>query len=75
MQRSFGTFYRNGYNKPNRTNTSVLVKFADSENLIPASKLRLARQLLTDTELEKKANELAKHRNFYVPFKTASFRF
>lgn len=67
-----GKFYSNGYNRPNRYNTSVIVLLDDGRELtFPLKKLRLEREPLTDEELHERAKELSKHRNFYAPFATA----
>jgi len=70
--KAYGTFYANGYNKPNRFNTTVKVKFEEETVFIPLEKLRLAQELKTEDELKQLAKARARKRNFYVPFRTAS---
>ena len=57
---SFGTFYRNGYNQPNRGNTSVVLRREDG-TLFRASleKCRMARDYATPESLRAKAVELS----------------
>ncbi len=58
--RSFGKFYSNGYNKPNRHNTSVQFRLEDGK-VVRASleKLRLHREYTAEHELRAKAKELS----------------
>lgn len=72
-QATFGTFYRNGYNRPGRSNTTVYVKLADGREVqTPASKLGLTRSVMTDEQVQKEAERLADRIGFYGPFATAS---
>lgn len=64
-QSSFGAFYRNGYNRPNRENTRVTLRLIDGTFATFAlSALRQHREPLTDDELRAKAAELAQHCQF-----------
>jgi len=73
--KSYGTFYRNGYNKPNGWNTTVSFTLPDgSEGRAKLEALRLNEPLPTDEWAEEKAMKLAKTRNFYVLFRTAGGR-
>jgi hypothetical protein len=57
---AFGTFYRNGYNKPGRENTSAVCRLPDGGIMkAPLAKLRLAREPMTDSELQARAAELS----------------
>lgn len=62
---SFGQFYANGYNKPNRDNTTVQFRNADGE-LLRASlnKLKLNRDYKPEAELREKAKSLSFHYGF-----------
>lgn len=72
---SFGQFYRKGYNRPGRNNTSAVIRLDDCrEVMAPLEKLRLEREMLTDEQLLERAERLSKHRNFYEPFRTAVVR-
>lgn len=52
---SFGTFYRNGANRPDRGNTRVGVKFAGERVVFaPLKKFRLDREALTDEEVRER---------------------
>jgi hypothetical protein len=57
---SFGQFYANGYNQPNRNNTSVQFRTKDGE-VVRASlaKLRLDQDYKDDSYLQGKADELS----------------
>lgn len=62
---AFGTFYRNGYNRPNRENTSVGIRTLNGGRVfVPLTKLRLDREPLSDTELRERAEALSHHYNF-----------
>jgi hypothetical protein len=55
-----GSFYRNGYNHPNRNNTTATIRLDDGRIArIPLAKLRLERALLDDEELRGKAERLS----------------
>jgi hypothetical protein len=57
---NFGTFYRNGYNKPGRGNCRVGVELTNGKRLFaPLEKLRLAREPMADDELRKRAENLS----------------
>lgn len=62
---SFGKFYANGYNKPDRNNTSVQFR-TDSGDVVRASlsKLRLDRDYTDDMKLGEKAESLSYHYGF-----------
>ena len=73
--RSYGKFYRNGYNRPDRSNSTVAVKLDDGRELaIGCSKLRLDCEPLTDAELRVNARKWADQGDFYSFFRTAGFR-
>jgi len=64
---AYGTFYRNGYNRPGRENSSIVgtVKgHVETLVRVPLSKCRLAKPLMSDEELRKRAVELAANRRF-----------
>ncbi len=75
--RSYGKFYKSGYNQPNEHNTTALVRLEDgSEAFVPLSKLRLAEEMPTEEKIKKKAEAIASQGGaFYIPFATASMRF
>jgi hypothetical protein len=57
---AFGTFYRKGYNQPNRENTRVGLRLRDGQRIfIPLNKLRLDEEPMTESEAEEKAEELS----------------
>jgi hypothetical protein len=57
---TYGTFYRNGYNKPGRHNTTLKVKLDDGTTVnVPAEKVKLATEPLTDAELAERAKKLS----------------
>lgn len=57
---AFGSFYRNGYNRPNRSNRRVGLELTDGRRIFcPLSKVRLARDVATDAELREKAERLS----------------
>lgn len=50
-QSSFGTFYHNGYNQPDRNNTTIYLKLDDGREVqAPASKLRLNKTPINEIE-------------------------
>ena len=63
--RSFGKFYANGYNKPDRSNTTVTLKRADG-SLFNASlgKCKCARDYTLPSVLREKANEASYRYSF-----------
>jgi hypothetical protein len=71
----YGKTYLKGYNSPGRFNRQVIFRTDDGvEVKASLDKLRLDREPLDDVELAAKARDLAKHRNFYLPFRTAGIR-
>lgn len=69
---AYGFFYRSGYKQPRRSNRRVIFKTDDGKEVkAPLEKLRRDREPLTDAELRAKSFDLAKHRNFYAPFRTS----
>lgn len=57
---AFGTFYRKGYNKPGRHNTSAVCRLPDGSIMkAPLEKLRLARDPLSEAELIERADKLS----------------
>lgn len=62
---SFGQFYANGYNKPNRHNTTVQFRTKDGKVVRASlSKLRLDRDYQSPESLRQKARELSFHYQF-----------
>lgn len=62
---AYGKFYRNGYNKPCRTNIRVGLRLPDGNKIFVAlSACRLHREPLSDAELHRRAVELSKHCGF-----------
>lgn len=62
---AFGTFYRNGYNRPNRDNRSVTGTLPDGTVVnVPLKKCRCLRDPMTDAALRERADELSRHLNF-----------
>jgi hypothetical protein len=58
---SYGHFYRNGYNKPDRENTRVGLRLTTGEKIFVAlSALRLDREPMLDGELMVRAHQAAK---------------
>lgn len=73
---SYGTFYRNGHNRPGRENTRVGLRLRDGSKVFVAlSACRRDREPDTDDALRCRAVELARHRNFYALFRTSSVFF
>jgi hypothetical protein len=68
---AWGTFYRNGYNKPNRYNTRVQLRMSTGEILwVAGGNLRLDCEMKTEEEI---AQEWAPHAdNFYGPWATSA---
>lgn len=66
---AFGTFYRNGYNRPSRFNRQVTGWTADGEFIrAPLAKLGLIERPLTEAEMVKKAWTAANGLNFVAAF-------
>lgn len=73
--KSYGQFYRNGYNQPDGHNTTAFVKLDDgSEVGVPLHKLQLDEDMPTAEQMDAMAERLSQGKNFYAPFKTASVR-
>jgi hypothetical protein len=71
-QATFGTFYRNGYNQPDRGNTTVYLRLADgTEAQAPAEKLRLDRDPPSEDVVLAMAQDAANRGGYYPPFATA----
>lgn len=71
-QATFGTFYRNGYNTPDRGNTTVYLRLADgTEAQAPAEKLRLDRDPPSADKVLVMAQDAAERLGYYPPFATA----
>lgn len=73
-QATFGTFFRKGYNQPDRSNTTVYLRLADgTEVQAPAAKLRLAAEPPTARAIQATAEHMAEQGPgaFYYPFRTA----
>lgn len=74
-QATFGTFYRNGYNQPGRRNTTIYLLLDDGREVqAPASKLRLDREMVSEQEIQQKAENCAKNNGYYPLFATAGCR-
>ena len=66
---AFGTFYRNGYNKPNRSNRSVLSIAGDGQLYrIPLAKLRMDRDPMPEEELRQRAEALSHEHQYGAMF-------
>lgn len=74
--KSFGKFYANGYNRPDRNNSSCTVKLDDGRELnVSCHKLRLDKEPRSPEELLKIADGYARRGGaFYIPFRTATIR-
>ena len=71
---TYGTFYANGYNRPDRHNTTAIIKLDDGREVkAPLKKLRLDAELMSDEECFKRADSIARsgENAFYMPFRTA----
>lgn len=63
--KSYGTFYKNGYNQPNRGNTTITGHLADGTPVtVKLEKLRVCGDLPTESMFRRKAHELACHGQF-----------
>jgi hypothetical protein len=63
--KAYGSFYRNGYNRPNRDNRTVTGRDdAGSILHIPLKKLRHERDPMSDAELWERADKLSHHHNY-----------
>ena len=72
--KTFGVFYKNGYNKPGRENTQAKVRLCDGRIVsIPCDKLRLDREPMNDDQLTARARKLAQNMNFYPLFRKGGF--
>lgn len=78
-QATFGTFYRNGYNTPGRTNTTVYVRLDDGREVqTPASKLRLDCERPSDKTIRTYIEETTPlpdgtlFNAYYIGFETSS---
>jgi hypothetical protein len=61
---AFGTFFKNGYNKPGRENITATIKLDDGRFMkAPLSKLRLAKSVDTDEAILQRSEELSYHMN------------
>lgn len=68
--KAYGTFYRNGYNQPNRYNRSCIVRLDDgAEVRVPLEKMRLAKSMPSDEDLLEKAEKMSHDLHFarFVP--------
>jgi len=71
---AFGTFYRNGYNHPNRSNRRVGLKFDDGRVIFVAlSKCKLAREVLPDEYLQERSRLIAGYGNYVALFAAPGF--
>jgi hypothetical protein len=62
---AFGTFYKNGFKQPGRSNRSIGLRRLDGTRFfVPLSACRMDREPLTDAELTERAEELSRHYNF-----------
>lgn len=68
----FGTTYKNGYNQPNRENTTVTALVPVGEGLqhvrVPMNKLRQDVEPMTDEWLLNRAEELSRELQFHAAF-------
>jgi len=63
--KAFGTFYRKGYNTPDRKNTRVGLRRLDGTTVfVPLSQCRLDREMLTTEELNHRAEALSHEYQF-----------
>jgi hypothetical protein len=68
----WGTFYRNGYNRPDRSNTRVLVKFETGEtHWVGANRLRLDEEPRSEEELIRSWKINGGDTDFYPHWRTA----
>lgn len=66
---NFGTFYRNGYSRPNRSNGRVGIKLDDGRVLFcPMTKVRMEQDPMSDEELRERAENLSWSGNFVKLF-------
>lgn len=70
--RAWGKFYRNGHNKPGRSNTTVLVEFDNGMTCwVSMQKLRLECEPASDVAIWEKANKYAEsHSGFRADYKS-----
>lgn len=67
--KAFGSFFRKGYNRPDRTNRSVTVRLADGHVAnIPMAKLRRANDPMSDAELMERAETLSHEHQYGAMF-------
>jgi len=70
---AFGTFYRNGYNKPDRGNTRVGLKLDDGRVIFAGlDKFRLDREALTDEEIRERETAWTKGNDPAVAYAAAT---
>lgn len=70
---TYGTFYRNGYNRPGRSNTRVGLRLPDgTRKFVSLDACRLDREPASDEAIRGKAAAIASKRNFYAAFATSS---
>lgn len=63
--KAFGTFYRKGYNKPDRKNTRVGLRRLDGSTVfVPLAQCRLNREMLTAEQLAHRAEALSHEYQF-----------
>jgi len=56
---SFGTFYRNGYNKPDRKNSSIACRTLEGDNIyLPCCKLKLSDKYLLPNEVVRRISKI-----------------
>lgn len=69
---TFGTFYRNGHNRPNRSNTTVYVRLDDGREVqAPLAKLQEDREIPPGDKIRAMAEDYATRQGFYPPFATS----
>lgn len=67
----WGTFYKNGYNRPNRENTRVLVKFVHGTFWVAAKNLRLDQECKSPDILVEEYKNIGGDSDFYSMFRTS----
>jgi hypothetical protein len=73
--KSYGQFYRNGYNQPDGHNSTAFVALADGTEVgVPLHKLQLDEDMPSAEQMDATAERLSHNKNFYAPFRTANVR-
>lgn len=70
---SRGTFYKRGYNQPNRSNTRVGLRLRDGRRVfVTLEACQLDREPLTEEQITERAGAIAARRDFYSAFATSA---